>query len=209
MTFTSPQRPTETQARPPSEPRDVIKNIWHRARTNAYAHKFAAEHYSKFGRRYFIAGLICSILSILCVILVYLLNSNDGQAAKYLASGGIDSGILALIFVLSSIVLALASIICEVIGNSEKYDIYAAEHRFLNNSYLYIAQRAREANWPDMPYSDVVELLKDLERDFQLLKVRGRDPEDRFFRNAIDLLLEIKNNENMHKSQSFGPPEDP
>lgn len=194
-----------------SAARNVIISIWHRARINAFAHKLASEIFAAKAKRMFLIGLVCAILSILFVILVYLMNnsSTDGRAAQKLtALLGFDHEITALLFTLFSIITALASIVLTVLASTGRYDILATEHSFFNNSYQYIAQRAREVNWPNKPDVEILELLKDLERDFQILKVRGRDPDDSCYEKANELFKKIRNDKDTQATQSFRPEEE-
>jgi hypothetical protein len=78
-----------------------------------------------------------------------------------------------------------------------------AEHKFYVGSYQYIAQRAREAKWPDKPYEEIVGLLKDLERDFQLMKARGTEPTDDIFEKANAVFDKIGRNSVANSAQSF------
>ena len=186
-------------------PRAVIQNIWHRARINAFAHKFAAESFASSSRWTFLLGLVAGVLSILFVIFVYLMNNAvDARAAmKLTAMLGLNHDITALLFTLASIIMALLAIVLSVVGSTEKFDVLAAEHRFFCNSYQYIAQRAREVNWPEKPFDEVVELLKDLERDFALLKARGPEPEDKYFVKGARLFNKIHKDKETRIAQSF------
>lgn len=184
--------------------RRVIENIWKRSRINAFAHKIAAESHSKKATWLFTSGLISSVLSILFVILVYLFNSSDMEAAQKLTTSlGIDQQIATLFFALCSIIFTLISVVLNVIGNTRKFEVKSTEHSFFCNSYQYIAQRAREANWPDKPYEEILELLKDLERDFQLLKARGIEPSDSHFDKATNIFKKIRSDEETKSAQSF------
>jgi hypothetical protein len=48
-----------------------------------------------------------------------------------------------------------------------------------------------------------VALLKDLERDFQLLKATGTEPEDRHFDEAHNLVRKIRDDKEVRIAQSF------
>lgn len=197
---------------------DIIEEIWRRARINAFAHKFAHESAERKAFWMRIAQTSCSLLSILAIIGVYLLSSNDGnisflfqssadpnvagQAAQ--TSGASHArALLALIFTAASIVFTFMALFLDIIALHLGHAVVAAEHRSLLGSYQYIAQRAREAKWPDRPYEELVELLRDLERDFQLLKARGTEPGDTVFRMANELFDQIRRDPVSSLAQSF------
>jgi hypothetical protein len=104
---------------------------------------------------------------------------------------------------MGSIIATLGSLFLGVMSSYLKLDVTAADHMYMLNSYQYIAQRAREVKWPDMPYEEVIALLRDLERDFQLLKARGREPEDRHFDVAHELVDKIRRNPETRSARSF------
>lgn len=190
--------------------RETITELWKRARINAFAHKFTSENFARKNRVAFILGLVSAVLSIFFVILVYLMNNptDGGGAKKLIELLGFNQEITPLVCTLSSIVMSLISIVITVIASTEKFDSYCAEHRFFCNSYQYIAQRAREVNWPDKPVSEVIELLKDLERDFQLLKARGPEPNNSNFEKANALFKKIREDKSFNAPQSFRPSKD-
>jgi hypothetical protein len=194
-------------AQPPDKhknARDRIANIWKRARINAFAHKLRHEQLSRRAILFFTGELVSSMLSVLFVILVYIFNSSNGEASQKIAKYiGIDYGITALLCALISIVFALVSTVLSVIENVQKSSVAAAEHKALCGSYQYIAQRAREADWPDLASDLLVELLRDLERDFQLLKARGTEPSDKCFDQALKIFKKVRNDEDTKSAQSF------
>ena len=174
--------------------RPVIEQLWRRARINAFAHRAALREASDAAERYFRWEIIATLGSILFVILVYVSTSANATGLwKY-------SGVA---FTLLSIVGTLAALYCSVMANYLKFDVRAAEHRHLLNRYQHVAQRAREVKWPDLPAFKVNALLEDLERDFQLLKATGTEPEDRHFDVAHALVKKIRENSEGRIAQSF------
>jgi hypothetical protein len=106
-------------------------------------------------------------------------------------------------FTLLSISLGLYALYERVIATYLNLEVKAERHRYFLNSYQHIAQRAREVKWPDMPYEDLIALLKDLERDFQLLKARSSEPEDRHFEEAHSIAKKIRGDDDTKFAQSF------
>lgn len=202
------------QARSGSEDhtRAVIEQIWYRARINAFAHRSAAEQYTQRAKLYFQGEIVATLFSILCVIVVYSLATDipvhpptanvNGTSAAVVANTSPFDG-WKMTFTLLSISLTLVALYLSVMASHQKLDVCAEAHRHLLNSYQYIAQRAREAKWPDLPEADVVALLKDLERDFQLLKARGVEPDDRHFDKAHLIVRKIREDRDARIAQSF------
>jgi hypothetical protein len=111
---------------------------------------------------------------------------------------------------LASVCFTLYSLYEAVMANYQKLDVKAARHEHLLNSYQFLAQRAREVKWPDLPTQDVVALLMDLERDFALLKATGTEPGDVHFEVAHRIVRKIRSDDNTRIAQSFeiGPVEE-
>lgn len=180
---------------------DIITEIWRRARINAFAHKFAfdeAMDRSLTNRRLILRNSLCSILAVIGVYLVSLNGPALGISPRY-------GAIVGLILTALSIIFNLRALYLDVISSEENLRVAAAEHEFLLGSYQYIAQRAREAKWPDRPLEELVSLLRDLERDFQLLKARGKEPHDRHFRSAHAVFRDVRSDPVSRSAQSFSP----
>ena len=197
-----------TRASSEDRTRSVIEQIWYRARINAFAHRSAADQYSLSAKRYFQGEIVATLLSVLCVIVVYSLATDitihspvTSNAAATSVKSSFDGW--KITFTLLSISLTLVALYLSVMASHLKLDVCAEAHRHLLNSYQYIAQRAREAKWPDLPINEVVALLKDLERDFQLLKARGAEPDDHHFDKAHEIVRKIREDKDARIAQSF------
>lgn len=174
--------------------RSVIEQIWYRARINAFAHRAANREASELASSYFRREVVAVLCGILSIILVYMLSTIESNSWV---------GVSKLLFTFSSVACTLVSLYYSVMANYKKYNIIASDHEHLLNQYLYIAQRAREVKWPDRPDEDIVALLKDLERDFQLLKATGREPNDRHFEEAHNIVQKIRSDKETQIAQSF------
>lgn len=179
--------------------REVIEQLWRRARINAFAHKVALEDYEKQDTVFYKKTIVTSLGSILSIIIVYILST----ISDFNIYGFNTVPTLKVIFTLASVSLTVASLYYGIMNNHGRYGIKAEEHKFLLHSYQHIAQRAREVKWPDKPSNEVIELLKDLERDFALLKARGNEPRDKHFDTAHELVKKINDNSDSRIAQSF------
>lgn len=180
---------------------DIITEIWRRARINAFAHRFAHEEAkarSLINRK---KVMRCSLGSILSVISVYLV-STSAESVNITPHA---AAVAAFFLTLVSVFFSIRALYLDVIGSEENLRVVAAEHEFLLGSYQYIAQRAREAKWPDRPINELIELLRDLERDFQLLKARGKEPTDTHFRMAHATFADVRRDPVSRAAQSYSP----
>ena len=175
--------------------RAVIGQLWLRARINAFAHREAATENSDRSERSFERELIAALVSILFIIFAYIALTMDrwGEFRELIGLG----------FTVLSILMTLWSMYESIMANYRKLDVRSARHEHLLNSFQYLAQRARESKWPDLPTEEVEALLRDLERDFALLKATGTEPADRHFDAAHRLVKKIKEDSDARIAQSF------
>ena len=181
-----------------STARTVIKSIWYRARINAFAHKVASHKNRRYATFLFIGEVVSALLGILFVITVGMISTAD--TVVFIKS---HKEVLILGTTFLSVIFAVVALFLSVIANYLKFDTTAAEHKALLGLYQYIAQRAREVNWPDMPASKVLALLEDLERDFQLMKAKGTEPDDADFDAAHKIFHKIRSTPETKVGQSF------
>jgi hypothetical protein len=181
--------------------RAVIEQIWYRARINAFAHRAAAEEASSKATRYFKRELFAALGAILCIILVYLFSTSP-EAKKILVTV-VPAEALSLTFTFLSIIFTLYSLYESVVAHYMKFEVLAARHEHLLNSFQFLAQRAREVKWPDLPPERVFALLDDLEREFALLKATGSEPKDAHFDIAHSIVRKIRDVKDTRIAQSF------
>jgi len=175
-----------------------IKKIWKRARTNAFAHKIAGERAQKNSTHLICAEFIATVLAITFIIFLYMVSGSDARWA----------GRWATLFTILSIIFTVIGLCLQFLQVHFNYAVVSARHNHNLGSFQYIAQRAREVDWPEKPRNEKIELLRDLERDFQLLKARGNEPSDHDFDLAAELLKKISDNEFTKSMQSFNATED-
>jgi hypothetical protein len=178
----------------PDSAREVIEQLWYRARINALAHKVAAERATSSATWSFRRELSASLGAILSVMLVYFFSTLP-------QSEGVSRFIFP--FTLASIVFTLVALYQGVMSHYRKLDVEAARHEQLLNSFQYLGQRAREVKWLERPSEDIVALLIDLERDFALLKATGKEPSDADFVEAHKIVRKIILDPNTRLAQSF------
>lgn len=175
-----------------------IENIWYRARINAFAHRFRMEYLSKKDTINYTLNILFTLLSILFTIILYIVLINTSKEEM-----NVNGTWAAVIITLLSIIFTFLGLYFTIMASHKRFAILCAEHKFLLNSYQYIAQRAREAKWPEKPKDEVIELLRDLERDFSLLKARGSEPTNDDFVKAGLLMKKIQDNPTENIAQSY------
>lgn len=147
--------------------------VWARARANAFAHRAAASRFKCLSRILFFLQVLFGLSSLFLVIVLYAFISGEPAVA---------AGKTPLFLTLSSVFYTIISILITVMQNYLGFDQSARQHDHNQHSFLYLAQRSREIDSPGMLEDDAQALIDDLERDFQILKVRGEEPSDRHFR---------------------------
>lgn len=182
--------------------RDHVGQIWARARSNAFAHREAAEEFAREAKRLFVAQLLFGMLSIFFVILLYITLPTEGggveispTTAKFVSGS----------FTLASVIFSILSLSAGIVQNYLGYEKSQILHNHNQHSFLHIAQRAREVKFIGIDEARAEAILEDLERDFQILKARGTEPADRHFASGDKLLEQIKSSA-AHSRQSFDRP---
>ena len=129
--------------------RELIVQIWHRARINAFAHREASNEAAASAHKYFRREVGSALLGIFFVVLAYVFSISDHDLYR----------VLSTVSTLAAVVMTLISLYFSVLTHRLKLDVKEVQHERLVNSYLYLAQRTREAQWPDQAEDDVVTLL--------------------------------------------------
>lgn len=168
--------------------KDIIEQLWYRAKLNSLAHKVSMYYFEEKDSNYYRLSILSSLASILCIILGYIFNKCP---------------FLNISFTILSVFSAFYSLFYTIFGNHKRYGFITEEHKYLMNSYLYIAQRSREAKLSTKSNDELEILLDDLQRDFSLLKVRGLEPSNEHFKEAHKIYVEMKEDPISSKAQSF------
>lgn len=168
-----------------SEVQKHVAKVWKRARSNAFAHRAAAEYYKRKAERYFNAQIIFGIFAILFVLLVFVATSTEILRFDY-------TELVAVGLTFLSVSFSVIGLYFSIRQNYSGYERLHQNHNHNQHSYLYLAQRAREVAFPEISADRAEAILEDLERDFQMLKARGQEPSDKDFHAGNKLLYEIK-----------------
>jgi len=155
----------------------LIAELWSRARINAFAHRMATNENSWWDFGLFFATVLFSLIGIFSIIISYI-TRNDLIMFKFLDSYS------ALDYAFISIAATFFSLMATIFSNHKRYGAIAEQHRFIQNSYIHIAQRTRPAKNPTISKEELTELHNDLERDFAMTKARGIEPQDKHFKKA-------------------------
>ena len=166
-----------------------VEQVWRRARVNAFAHREAANQHQRRAAEYFTRQVGCGIAALVLLISAYMANAAD--------CGYVYTALAILAVVSSAVGLGMS-----ILQNYYGYEREHVAHSHNQHSYLYIAQRAREVAWPDINYGKAKGIMEDLERDFQVLKARGPEPENENF-DAANRLFERLQGGNVGRMQSF------
>jgi ABC-type multidrug transport system fused ATPase/permease subunit len=164
---------------------EQVEKVWKRARSNAFAHRAAAESYLAKANNLFTKTVVAGLASIIFVILVYIVSSTSIIPPKV-------SVIFSIVFTLASVLTSVMSLFWGISQSYYGFERLHQQHDHNQHSYLLIAQRAREVAFPEINLARAVAVLEDLERDFQILKVRGREPEAEHWRTGNAILYSIK-----------------
>lgn len=180
------ERPADTTA----ETRRVVKEIYRRARDNAFAHREAANEAHRLNAKWTMLNVASTVVAGLFTTMTFV----AGQQ-KWLY---FDVG-----FTVASVMLAGLAVGIQCFLLFKKLDAAETVHHYFQGSFQYISQRAREADRPGVTLEQVHALIDDLERDFALLKARAPEPEDRHFVIAAEIQQKRKTDDKYSGALSF------
>lgn len=165
------------------------KDIWIRARTNALAHRLAAESLERwnFWLRVFEALFIVIPIVAVALMLNYVTSMNSKE-------------LLELPFELTYTNLALASIFANglvlfagLLSKELKLGERASQHRTLLSNYSTIAQKIRRLDTLGVDNEEAQYLCRYLQETFELCKSSSSvEPNDKMFRRAQKILPTLK-----------------
>lgn len=179
----------------PTAVQEHVAQIWDRARSNAFAHRYAAESYRRRAATFFVLQVVFGISGVLFVLGVYIVSSSEMLVY-------FDRELDVIILTFLSVVFSITSLFFSIIQNYLGYEKLEQLHDHNQHSFLSIAQRAREVRFPEIGKGRSLEILQDLERDFQILKARGKEPSNKHFQRGDELLTKVKTGPS-RKRQSF------
>jgi hypothetical protein len=161
---------------------NLIEELWSRARINAFAHREATNKYSRKDSIWFLLTILFSLISILSIILSYI--TQNGEIKSTIFEIGFIKNLKSLDYALISIFATFVSLTTTIYSNHKRYSSISEQHKFIQNSYIHIAQRTRAAKNPTIRMEKLNALYDDLERDFADIKARGIEPQDEHFEKA-------------------------
>lgn len=158
---------------------NIGKDIWLRARTNAFANEMAVSDYSTWSNGFYVFETIFMVLPIGLVAYAYSIvgataTKPQGNAFFILTLATVISNTLALFLNIISTKLALSE---SAFRFKEQISLYAL-----------IAQKARQLEHDDLTKDDAMQLAKYLQELFESTKSRGLEPEDKYFKKAKILM---------------------
>lgn len=168
---------------------DHVSDIWARARTNAFAHREAAAEYSEKSKDLTRRQLWLALGSLFSIILLGVIVQVDG--ADESIPGWIVTAAGAILTI-TSVSFSMGSLLAGAYQAIQRFETLQALHDFKHHSYLNICQRTREVTFIGVSEGRAMAILEDLERDFQSLKIRSPEPEDRHFKKGDELFEQRK-----------------
>jgi hypothetical protein len=151
---------------------DIGKDIWIRARTNAFANEVATSAYSAYSNWIYGLATLFMVLPIGVVSYTYSIirsSATPPQSGIFLA--------LTLVTVVSNTLAVFLNIVSTKLGLSE------SAFRFKEQLALYslIAQKARNLEHGNITQTDAMQLARYLQELFESTKARGLEPNNRYF----------------------------
>jgi hypothetical protein len=176
----------QVEASPTEVPLSRLKgrDIWLRARINAFAHKHAASKASVLSGVFFVVQTVFIVIPIICVSLSLQFATAGGPAKT-----SSISPILGVVSIVSNGIGLGAMIVAERFHWGET----RAQHANLMSGYQMIAQKARRLDNAGLPQAEVVHLCRHLEESFETLKSSGLEPSDRDHDFGYRMLLRLPN----------------
>lgn len=173
-----------------AETRRVVKEIYRRARDNAFAHRAAANEAHRSSSFWTMLNVASTVVAGLLTTLTFIAGQQKWQY--------FDVG-----FTVASVLLTGLAVGIQCFLLFKKLDAKETVHHYFQGSFQYISQRAREADRPGASLEQVHTLIDDLERDFALLKARAPEPEDRHFVIAAEIQQKRRTDEKYSGALSF------
>ena len=159
------------------------RDIWLRARMNAFAHKQAAAHAGVLAAVTFVAEMVFIVGSIISVGLALQVTTAHTSGA---ANTDQVLGVLAI--VANGLGLGVT-----MLGERFQWGERRAEHANLMSQYQLIAQRARRLDNAGLPHLEAYHLCRSLEESFEIFKTSSLEPSNRNHEYGTRMLLNLPN----------------
>ena len=177
--------PTSVASPSLEQVQEHVAKVWKRARSNAFAHRAAAEIYKRKAEEFFNYQVTFGIIAIIFVLLVYAVTSTQSIDIPH-------TELIAMALTFLSVLSSVLGLYFSIRQNYSGYERLHQVHNHNQHSFLYLSQRAREVSFPEIDVDRAVAILEDLERDFQMLKARGQEPSEEHWRIGNNLLYGIR-----------------
>ena len=171
--------------------RTYLKEMWRRARVNAFAHRYAAERYEAISAKSFKAQVALGLLAILAVILVYAIATVWPTAKDDNGDQWQLVNVIQLALTILSVALSSAALFYAILQARAKYEKLSQAHSSNQHSFLSIAQRCYRVKFPSIGAVEALQLKTHLEVEFEHHKFRGPEPSNEDFQQANQLIRDI------------------
>jgi hypothetical protein len=179
------------------------RDIWVRARTNALAHKIAAENLQRIAQTSFLLRMTLVVIPIVCIgislSLVTAGTEPTGPSVPSVAPPTSAQTALPSFLGLNYKVLSLIAIISNglalfigIISNDYKWSERSLQHRSLLSSYSIIAQKARRLESVELDQDEGRNLYSQLQDMFEIYKSHPYEPSHKSFSKAQEHLLHLQ-----------------
>ena len=165
------------------------RDMWIRARSNAFAHKLAAGRLKIYANISFTLQTLFVVLPIICVGLalqMFSVSANPPTNPPILVNY-FSSTTLSILAIISNGLALFISIISVWFQWSDR----AKNHLQLLSGYQLIAQKARRLENKEIPQDERSHLCRHLEETFEIYKTMGIEPIDEIFEKANGLMRKV------------------
>lgn len=160
------------------------RDIWIRARINAFAHKVTAERAAALAHTISLLETLFIVIPIACVG-ISLFVVTDSTLTQVWPRRVYQE------LAVASIIANAAALFLQLVNSHFGWSGHEKQHSYLLASYQLIAQKARRLENRSLPSDEAVHLCQHLEESFEIYKATGIEPSDSAFVRARDLLLKM------------------
>ena len=160
------------------------KDIWIRARINAFAHKVTAER----------AAMLAHVISLLETLFIVIPIACVGISLFVVTDSTLTQMWPRRVYqelAVASIIGNAAALFLQLVNSHFGWSGQARQHNHLLASYQLIAQKARRLENRLLPSDEAIHLCRHLEESFEIYKATGIEPSDSAFVRARELFLKM------------------
>lgn len=165
-------------------------SMWIRARTNAFAHKVAANQLGIIGGSVFVLQTLFVIVPIICVGLsLHCITTQNILSAKI---GGMSVQNWVTILGVTAIISNGLAMLLNMLAARFQWSERQLIHKNLLAGYQLIAQKVRRLDDQSLKQEEGASLCRHLEEIFEIYKAMGVEPSDRAFCKANGFMAKLK-----------------